>query len=187
MEEDTVYGIRVTEGIVAILFGIAAVFWPGLTIVTLLYLFATFILVSGLINLVEGVFHASTGFGSWFLRIILSVILIGVGIYLLRHPHVTFATFILLIGFALIFRGVMEVVMAFMEDASVGARALLIVAGALAVIVGIIVLTEPVAGGVAFVWILGLYALISGPIIVAMAMGEHHRTVGAQKRVASAR
>ena len=185
MEEDTVYGIRVTEGIVAILFGIAAVFWPGLTVVVLLYLFATFILVVGLINLVDGIFHASSGIGSWFLRIILSVILIGVGIYLLRPPHVTFRTFILLIGFALIFRGIIEIVMAFMEDASIGGRALLVIVGALAAIVGIIILLQPVSAGVAFVWVLGVYALISGPITVAMAMGEHHRLQ--PKRPATAR
>jgi uncharacterized membrane protein HdeD (DUF308 family) len=173
MEEDTAYGMRISEGIVAVLFGIAAVFWPGLTIVTLLYLFATFILVAGIINLVEGIFRASGGVGSWFLRIILSVILIGVGIFLLRHPHVTFRTFILLLGFTLIFRGVIEVVMAFMEDATIGGRALLIIVGALAAIVGIIVLLQPVSAGVTFVWVLGVYALISGPIIIAMAMSEH--------------
>jgi uncharacterized membrane protein HdeD (DUF308 family) len=173
MEENTMYGIRVSEGIVAILFGIAAVFWPGLTIVTLLYLFAGFILITGIISLVEGMFHAGRGVGSWFLRVIIAVIQIGVGVYLLRHPHVTFATFILLLGFALIFRGVIEVVIAFMENASVGSRAMLIIVGILAVLAGIIVLLQPVAGGVAFVWILGVYALISGPISIAMALSDH--------------
>ena len=172
MDENTMKGLRISEGIVALLFGIAAVFWPQLTLVTLLYLFATFILVSGVINLINGIFTGGRGFGSWFLRVLLSILEIGVGVYLLRHPHVTFATFILLIGFALIFRGVFEIVMALMDNLSSGHRFLLFIVGALSVVVGIIVLFQPVASGVAFVWLLGLYALISGPIIIAVALDQ---------------
>jgi uncharacterized membrane protein HdeD (DUF308 family) len=182
MQEDTMWGIRVSEGIVAVLFGIAAVFWPGLTVVTLLYLFAGFVLVSGIINLVTGIFHVSDGAGAWFLKVLLAVVQIGVGIYLLRHPHVSFATLILLIGFTLIFRGVFEIVSAFMDELSAGSRTMLIIVGALALIAGIIVLFQPVAGGVAFVWVLGLYALIMGPMAIASAISEHNASRPATKR-----
>lgn len=174
MQEDTLWGMTIAEGVVAILFGIAAVFWPGLTIVTLLYLFAAFILISGIVNLVKGVFSMGHGAGSWFLKVLLSVLQIGIGVYLLRHPHVSFAVFILLIGFGFIVRGVFEVVAAFVDDLGAGTRTLAIIIGMLAVIAGIIVLFQPVAGGVAFVWIIGLYALISGPIIIAMALDHKH-------------
>lgn len=174
MEEDTMWGLSIMEGVVAILFGIAAVFWPGLTIITLLYLFAAFVLVSGVVNLITGIFNGGHGAGSWFLKILLSVVQIGIGVYLLRHPHVSFAAFILLIGFALIIRGVFDVVAAFVDDLTTGARTMLIIAGVLAGIAGIIILFQPVSGGVAFVWILGLYALISGPIIVATALRHRH-------------
>lgn len=184
MEENTLRGISVAEGIAALIFGIAAVFWPELTIVTLLYLFATFILVSGIINLVRGIFQVSQGVGSWFLKVLLAVLQIGVGVYLLRHPHVTFATFILLIGFSLIFRGIFEVIIAFMDGLSSGSRAMLVITGMLGVLVGIIILLQPVSGGITFVWILGIYALIIGPVTIASAMGEHHTTdrVAAGKR-----
>jgi len=175
MEAETMWGLSIAEGIVAVLFGIAAVFWPGLTIVTLLYLFAAFVLVSGIVNLITGVFHSGHGAGSWFLKVLLAIVQIGIGIYLLRHPHVSFAAFILLIGFALIIRGVFDVVAAFVDDMGAAARTMYVIAGVLAVIAGIIVLFQPVAGGVAFVWILGLYALISGPIIIAMALDARHK------------
>lgn len=174
MEEDTMWSLSIMEGVVAILFGIAAVFWPGLTILTLLYLFAAFVLVSGIVNLITGIFHGSHGVGSWFLKVLLSIVQIGIGIYLLRHPHVSFAAFILLIGFALIIRGVFDVVAAFVDDLTTSARTMFVIAGILAGIAGIIVLFQPVSGGVAFVWILGLYALISGPIIIATALRHRH-------------
>lgn len=186
MMEDTMWGIRVTEGVVAVLFGIAAVFWPGLTALTFLYLFAAFVLASGLINLFVGIFSFGEGVGVWILKTLLALLQIGIGVYLLRHPNVAFATVILLIGFAFIFRGVFEIVAAFMDDLSGGMRTALIVVGALSLLVGIIVLFQPVSSGVAFVWVVGLYALISGPLMIASAIKDHraleHVTRAAAKK-----
>lgn len=157
------------RGIAALLFGIAAVFWPGITLVTLVYLFSAFILVSGVIEVVHGI-GAITHRGTWFLTLLLGVLQIGVGVYLLRHPLVSFATLILLIGFTLIVRGVIEGVSAFTEDASASMKTLLVIGAIISVLAGIVVLFQPAAGGVAFVWILGLYALISGPLLIAMSL-----------------
>ena len=161
--------ILTLRGVLAVLFGIAAVFWPGLTIVTLLYLFAAYILVSGVVDIVHGVgsiFKRT----SWFLILILGLIELGVGVYLLRHPHVTFATFILLIGFALIIRGVFEGVGAFSDSLSSTNRVLMIFASIVAILAGILLLFQPASAGVAFVWIVGLYALIVGPILIALSL-----------------
>jgi uncharacterized membrane protein HdeD (DUF308 family) len=162
------------RGIVAILFGIAAVFWPGITLVTLVYIFSAFVLASGLVTLVNGLIDSSRERNS-VLSLILTVVLgiaeIGVGIYLLRHVHVAFSTLILLIGFILIFRGLVELFNGLFEaDTSGMYRTATCLAGALAVIAGVVLLFQPVSGGVAFVWILGLYALLTGPLMVALAL-----------------
>ena len=161
--------VLTVRGILAILFGIAAVFWPGLTIVTLLYLFGAYILVSGVVNIIHGVGGVSKR-ASWFLTLVVGLLELGVGVYLLRHPHVTFATLILLIGFMLIVRGVIEGVSAFSDATSSTERALMIIASIVAILAGILLLFQPAAAGVAFVWILGLYALIIGPILVALSL-----------------
>lgn len=162
------------RGIVAILFGIAAVFWPGITLVTLVYLFSGFMLASGLITLVTGLIDASrerNSVLSLILTVILGIVEIGVGVYLIRHVSVAFATFILLIGFTLIFRGLVELFNGLFEgDGSAMYRTANVLIGALAVLAGVIVLFQPVTSGVAFVWILGLYALLSGPMMIALAL-----------------
>ena len=159
------------RGIAAIIFGIAAVFWPGLTLVTLVYIFAAFILMSGIVSLVQGIAGIRTKGSSWLLMLIIGLIEVGVGVYLLRHPMVTFATIILLIGLVLIVRGVIEGVGTLIEkNVDATQRTLVMVASIISVVVGIIVLLQPAASGVAFVWILGLYALITGPILVALSI-----------------
>jgi len=169
-------GGLVLRGVVAILFGVAAVFWPGLTLLTLLYLFAAFLLVGGLFSLVYGISRLGQEGVSILTRIttpLLGILEIGVGVYLLRHPHVAFATFILLIGFILIIRGVFEVVEGLFEEGPSIYRTVMIFIGALAVLAGIIVLFQPAAAGVAFVWILGIYALVVGSLLLAAAVEIH--------------
>ncbi len=167
------------RGIAGILFGIVAVFWPGLTLVTLVYIFSVYVLISGVVGIITGVSHLVKG-NKWFLGLLLGFVELGVGIYLVRHPLVTFATLILLIGLVFIARGVFEVVMGFTEDNYATHKLLVIMGGVLSAVVGIIVLLQPAAGGVAFVWVLGLYALITGPILVALSL-DVKKTVEGKK------
>lgn len=159
----------VLQGILAILFGIAAVFWPGMTAVTLVYLFSAFILIDGIVVMILGLMHLNN-FSKALLMLLLGVLELGIGVYLIRNPLVSFATLILLLGFALIIRGLFGLVGAFVhKEDSAGSRALAGIMGSLGILVGIIILAQPVAGGIAFVWMLGLYALISGPIFIALS------------------
>lgn len=158
------------RGIAAILFGIAAVFWPGLTLVTLVYIISVFVLVSGVINVVQGAM-AIGHHRAWALTLVIGLAEVAVGLFLVRHPNVTFTTFVLIAGLLFIARGVFEVVVALAEDgASATGRTLTIVAGVAAFLVGVLLLFQPAAAGVAFVWILGLYALVTGPLMIAMSL-----------------
>jgi uncharacterized membrane protein HdeD (DUF308 family) len=163
----------VLRGIVALLFGIAAVFWPGLTLVTLVYLFSAMILVWGIANIVGG-FMRTGRRTSWVLVLLLGFLQVGVGVYLLRHPQVSFATLILLIGFSLIVGGIFDIVGAFVEEDTATSKTMAILAGALAVLAGVVVLFQPASAGVAFVWILGIFALVSGPMMIAMGLDVKH-------------
>ncbi len=157
------------RGIAAILFGVAAVFWPGITLVTLVYLLSAYVLVVGVVNIVQGVMSIGKG-GTWILTLLLGLLELGVGVYFVRHPAVSFATFVLVAGFLFIAWGVLEVVAALAEPASATGRTLMIISGVAAFLVGVVLLFQPESGGVAFVWFLGLYALISGPLLIAMSL-----------------
>ena len=102
--------------------------------------------------------------------VVLGVLEIGVGVYLLRHPLVSFTTLILLIAFALIIRGVIDIVAGLFEGGSAMRRTVMVIGGLLAGIAGVVLLFQPASGGVAFVWILGLYALLTGPMLIALAL-----------------
>jgi uncharacterized membrane protein HdeD (DUF308 family) len=168
----TLSGGLVMRGILAILFGAAAVFWPGLTLVTIVYLFSAFVLVNGILDVVFGVSRMGTVtqiFVNRYLILLLGVLQVGVGVYLLRHPEVSFATLILLIGFTLIVRGVFELVEGVFESSSALHKGIMVVSGIIAAAAGVVTLFQPEKSGVAFVWILGIYALVTGSLFIALA------------------
>lgn len=157
------------QGIAALLFGVAAVFWPGLTLGVLVMLISAYVLVVGIVNIYRGIRGITRQHG-WIWTLLLGLLQLAAGVYLVRNPGVTLATLVLVTGFVFVARGIFETITAFTDELAPSARVMQVILGLLAFIVGIIVLRYPVASGISFVWVLGLYALISGPLLIAMSV-----------------
>jgi len=157
----------VLGGLVTLIFGVAAVFWPGITLLVLLYLFSAYVLVSGVLDISAGLGTVGV-VDTWFLPVALGAFEVGVGVYLLRHASVKFSTFVVLIGFTLIARGIVEAVGAYYNAVtSVKVRALSYLSGLGALAAGIAILFAKKSQGVNFVWLLGLYAVVVGTLQIA--------------------
>ena len=165
------WGLVVTEGVLAILAGVALLFWPAATAVLLVTLFGLFVLIWGIVGSVRSLISAGRMNG-WWVQLIISVLLVALGVYLLRNVDIALATFILLIGFTFIVRGLYDILMAlFSKEPDVaGNRSLLVVLGLLGLVAGAVTLVQPVASGLAFIWVAGVYALIFGVFTLAFAM-----------------
>ncbi len=161
--------LALMQSMLAIFFGIAAIFWPGLTLVTLDYLFSAFVLVWGIIEIVGALMSIGRR-DTWWLTMIFGLVGLVVGVYLVRNPGVAFATFILLVGATLVVRGLFDIIGTFLDRRSTTHRILLLIVGIAAVIAGIIVVLQPAVAGVTFVWVIGLYALIFGVVTLAIAL-----------------
>lgn len=161
--------VLTVQGIAAILFGIAAVFWPGLTLVSFIYLFGLYLLVAGVVTVLGGLFSINKR-GTWVLGLLLGLVLLGIGVYLLRHPATSFALLVVLTGSALVVWGVVEVVLALSRNSTATGKTLSVMAGVVAVLAGVLMFFQPAASGVAFVWVVGLFALINGPLWIALSL-----------------
>ncbi|HEY5805820.1 MAG TPA: DUF308 domain-containing protein [Candidatus Saccharimonadales bacterium] len=166
---DDLWWLSLIQGIVAVFFGLAAVFWPGLTLRALVYLFSAFVLAWGIVEIING-FLSIGRRDSWWLTLLFGIAGLGIGTYLVRHPNVSFTALILIIGLTLIGRGLLDIVGAFLDKRSSTHRFLTGVIGFAALAAGVILLFQPEAGGVAFVWVLGLYALVYGALSIALAI-----------------
>jgi uncharacterized membrane protein HdeD (DUF308 family) len=163
------WGLGVAFGVVSILFGILALFWPGLTVALFILLFGVFVLIWGVIGLIVSISSMSTD-KFWWLESIFSVLAIGLAVYLLRNPEAAAEIFVFFIGLTFLVRGVVDILEGLFDNGRSGNnRTLAFVVGVLGVIAGVITLTYPVTAGLAVVWIIGLYAVLYGSLLIAFA------------------
>lgn len=182
-----VWGMLLFRGIALLLFGVVAIVWPGITLTVLAIAFAVYLLVAGVVDIIVGI-GAIGRRRLWFLTLLMAVLEIGVGVYALRSPvALTVAVLIFLLGLTLIVRGIIEVIAALEEGTDPGVRFLLMVVGLLSVVAGFVVIRYPATGGLAFVWVLGVYGLIAGALGVAMALSLHSETSHLAKAFSSRR
>lgn len=155
----------ITRGILLVLFGLVALAWPGLTLVTFTWLVGIYVLAAGLVSIFGGIMGVGEGGFSW-LRLLIGVLELGVGVYLIQHTGVTYHLLTLIMGLGLMVRGVLELVFAFNREVPSEHKGLLGVAGFFGILAGFIVLRYPVSSGLAWIWIIGIYALIAGPVTI---------------------
>jgi uncharacterized membrane protein HdeD (DUF308 family) len=157
------------RGIAAILFGVLAFIWPGLTLLTLVILYGAYALVDGVISLVAAFSGGAKPVPTWWL-IVVGLAGIAAGLVTFFWPGITALVLIVFIGAWSIVHGIFEIVGAIKLRKEIDNEWWLILAGALSVIFGIMVLALPGAGALALIWIIGAYAIVFGVLLVGLSL-----------------
>lgn len=163
-----VWWLVLITGIVSVIFGLVALFWPKLTLATLVYLYAIFVIVTGAFSLFEALASIKRD-PLWWLMLLFAVFNIAIGVFLLSNPLVTAALFIIFLTLFIFVQSVIDLVIASYTEKGDG-RWLWILTGVFGIITGFVILFYPVAASIAFVWALGLYTLIHGIVAIAFAV-----------------
>lgn len=156
------------RGLAAIAFGVLAFAWPGLTLFTLVVLYAVYALLDGLFSVVAAI----RGGGltpRWWLALV-GVVGLAAGLIALIWPQITALVLVILIGSAAIVRGVFEVIGAIQLRKVIRNEWLLILSGTLSVLFGFALIVAPGAGAVALVWFIGAWAVALGVLMVGLAL-----------------
>lgn len=159
-------GVLVRGG-AAIIFGLLLLFWPAPTLLTLIYIFAIFVLVEGIAALASGLRPTPTGGRSGGL-IALGIIGIIAGIVTFLFPSVTGLILLYLIGFWAIAAGIVEIYTGIQLRREMENEWLLILTGIVALFFGLIVVVAPGAGALALAFFIGFFALIYGVLQVVL-------------------
>lgn len=162
------------RGIAAVVFGILAFAWPGVTLFTLIMLFGAYVLVDGFLSLFAAVTGRGRSGSGWWLAIA-GLVGIAAGLITFFWPGVTAILLILYIGAWSLFRGIFELIGAVQMRDGLGIEWLLFLSGAISVLFGLAVLLMPGAGALALVWLIAIYAIAFGIINVALAFRLRER------------
>ena len=164
------WGLFVWQGLATVMFGVVALFFPGLTLANLVTLFAVYVTVVGVVELVHG-FRDLGKSGSWWFSLMVGVVMLGVGMYLVRNPVMGMSEFLVLVGAVVLARGVADLFVSAFYSTKSDNRLLWVISGVVGVVAGILLWRHTTVGVMTdFVWLLGLYALVTGSVGLAYAM-----------------
>ena len=154
------------RGAIAILFGLAALLRPGIAVEALILLFGAYALVDGVFSIV-GVFGGTRGGTPRWLLFIEGVAGILAGLIAFFLPGLTAILLLYLIAAWAIVTGISEIAMAIRLGKEISGEWALIVGGAFSVLFGVILaVVGPVAGLLSLVWLIGIYAVAFGIMLL---------------------
>ena len=161
--------VLLLRGIAAIIFGVLAFAWPGLTLVTLVLLYGAFALVDGVLSLVAAVTGGAKAISTWWL-IVVGLLGIAAGVVTFLWPGITAVLLVMFIGAWALVHGIFEIIGAIQLRKEIDNERWLILAGALSVVFGLFVLMAPGAGALALIWVIGAYSIVFGIMLVGLSL-----------------
>ena len=104
----------------------------------------------------------------WFLLLIAGIMAVAGGILALFNPIAATLTATTIVAWLFLIMGALQIVAAF-GDMGTGSRIWTAALGALAIFIGVWILSNPIAGTLALTWTIGLLFLVEGVVKLVLA------------------
>ena len=149
------------RGALAVVFGIAAFVWPGITFSVLVLLFGAYAFIDGLVVLGFGLLAAGDH-EQWWPLVLGGIVGIAVGVLTFMQPAAMALALVFVIGAWAIVTGLLEIVAAIRLRDVITGEWLMGFSGLLSIVFGVLVLAQPGSGALALVFLFGFYAILAG-------------------------
>jgi uncharacterized membrane protein HdeD (DUF308 family) len=154
------------RGIAAIIFGVLAFAWPGITLLTLILFYGAYALADGVLAIIAAI--AGGAPPRWWLAIV-GLLGIAAGLLTFLMPSLSALVLLFFIAGWAMATGVLQIIGAIQLRKEIDNEWLLILGGVISVLFGIGMISAPGAGALALVWVIGTYVVIMGGLLVALA------------------
>ena len=166
--------VPVIRGIVAIVFGIIAFVYPGLTIATLVLFFGAWVLIDGIFRIVGAIGHRASD-PDWGWQLVIGILGIIVGLLTFHAPQITALALVIYIAAWALMIGASEIAIAVKMRHEIKGEWFLILMGLASIVFAVLLLWNPIAGAAAVIWLIGWYAVVLG--ILAIFFGFRLRSL----------
>jgi uncharacterized membrane protein HdeD (DUF308 family) len=157
----------VLRGLFAVLFGIIALAWPGITLGALVLLYGAYALAAGVFA-IASIMAGRTWGRPWWSLLVEGLVGIAVGIMTFAWPGITALVLLYLIAAWAFVTGIFEIVAAIRLREEIRGEWLLALSGILSILFGLALVVYPGAGALAVVWLIGAYAIAFGALLIAL-------------------
>lgn len=161
--------VPLLRGIAAILFGLMALIWPGLTVYALLLVFGAYAIFDGVMAMVIGLRRrpADDRWWAWALDGVLSI---AIGLMALFWPEATALAFVIWMAAWGVVAGIFRIIAAIRLRDEIEGEWALGLSGLLLVVWGVLLALVPAAGLLGIAWLIGLFALLIGGAMIVLAL-----------------
>ena len=156
------------RGVIAILFGLAALVRPDIALEALILLFGAYALVDGAFAIV-GVFGGTRSGTPRWLLLLEGVVSILAGIFAFVYPGLTAFALLYLVAAWAIVTGLAQIATAIRLRQEITGEWALIIGGILTVIFGLLLAVLPGVGILSLIWLIGAYAVVFGVLMLITA------------------
>ena len=152
-----------------------ALFMPAITLSALVLVWGAFALVDGVLALIAGVRIRDNGKPLWAL-IIVGLLGVAAGIATFLWPGLTALVLLYIIAFWALAAGVFQVIAAIRFRKEIRNEWLLGLSGVVSILFGAMLVVQPGAGALALVWVIGIYAVFFGILLLIFSLRlKQHR------------
>jgi uncharacterized membrane protein HdeD (DUF308 family) len=156
------------RGLCAILFGLAAFAWPGITLAALVLVYGAYALADGVLAVAWSVFGRRPGRFPWGV-LLAGLVSIAVGVLTFVWPVLTAIALLYLIAAWAVVRGIFEIVAAVHLRKELKNEWLLVLSGLASIALGVLLALFPGAGALAVLWWIGAFAIVFGVLELILA------------------
>jgi uncharacterized membrane protein HdeD (DUF308 family) len=166
--------VPVIRGIAAIVFGVIAFVYPGITIATLVLFFGAWVLIDGIFRVIGAIGHRVSD-PDWGWHIVIGIVGIIVGLLTFHAPQITALALIIYIAAWALMIGATEIAFAIKLRREIKGEWFLILMGLASIVFAVLLLWNPIAGAAAVIWLIAWYAVVLG--ILAIVFGFRLKTL----------
>lgn len=157
----------VLRGVFAVLFGLCAFFWPGITLAVLVLFYGGYLLADGIMTVVWAIAGRRAGPFPWGVLLAGLASIVG-GLATFFWPGLTGLVLLYLIAAWAIVRGIFEIIAAIHLRRELTNEWLLALNGVLSIALGVLLIVAPGAGALAVLWLIGTFAIVVGIVMIAL-------------------
>ncbi len=154
----------VLRGILALLFGFVAIFWPNVGLQLLVLVFGAYAFIDGLFALFVGATYKSLG------MIVEGLIGILVGGYIFFMTEQAVTVFLVLVGIWALATGAFEILAGLQLRKHMENEIFLLFVGIISMLFGALIFIKPLVFASAIAFVIGIYAVVFGIFIVALGL-----------------
>lgn len=154
------------RGLAAVIFGAVAMAWPTNSILALVIVYGAYVLVDGAFSVV-GAFSSHSGERWW--QGLSGLFSVAAGVMAFIWPGLTALVLVMIIGVWSIVRGLLEIMAAIRLRKVIPNEWMLIAAGLISVLLGVVLIASPLVGALALIWAVGMWAIAFGLLMIGLA------------------